>query len=253
MRRDSGERDIGWHCGNRVTPPLQGRGRGWGVSAWCKFRAPTPTPPLEGRGLRAESPNAQMGPASLPTPLAPVAFTGVSPRGAIARRSRRHPVPSGGEFGAGHHSHRPAGSVVGIPVGALRFIWPQPGRNRAASIHAEPELPAADDAPAAALSPATRQSGDRRDYACFQAARFSPPHRGLPTFALPSGFDTFRSPSGLPASMDECCLSRASRSSFARVTYPLSPDLVVDKCGQHRRPIFRAPNPSGPAAAGGGH
>jgi hypothetical protein len=32
--------------------------------------------------------------------------------------------------------------VVGIPVGAQRFIWPQLDRNHAASIHAEPELPA---------------------------------------------------------------------------------------------------------------
>jgi hypothetical protein len=34
-----------------ITPPLQGRGRGWGLSALRKPIDPTPTPPLKGRGL----------------------------------------------------------------------------------------------------------------------------------------------------------------------------------------------------------
>jgi hypothetical protein len=35
----------------QITPPLQGRGRGWGLSALRKPIDPTPTPPLKGRGL----------------------------------------------------------------------------------------------------------------------------------------------------------------------------------------------------------
>lgn len=65
-----------------------------------------------------------------------------STEGCVARRSRRHPVPSGGEKDARHLSCRPGGSETGNPVGALRFIWPQSGRDRTASIHAEPEVPA---------------------------------------------------------------------------------------------------------------
>ena len=37
-----------------LPPPLQGRGRGWGLSPLADARSigPTPTPPLKGRGLR---------------------------------------------------------------------------------------------------------------------------------------------------------------------------------------------------------
>ena len=89
-----------------TAPHPPGRARSWlsaPANRACAARS------AAGKGAnKAIGAHVQMGPALLPTPLAPVAVTGVSPvraperafSGYVARRSRRHPVPSGGWSGA---------------------------------------------------------------------------------------------------------------------------------------------------------
>ena len=133
-------------------------------------------------------PDVQMGPALLLTPLAPVAFTGVSPSalertsGYIARRSRRHPVPSGGWSGAGTFP-----PVLAVP----RSVGPWgPCASTVFSLaEASPHpstpsrtFPASGNVPSRLFRKRRVHPGIFASDACFQAAQLSPPRRNLPSF-----------------------------------------------------------------------
>ena len=204
-------------------------------------RVGTKTRPQAAEGDRADK-NVQMGPALLPTPLAPVAITGVSLRWVpertcrsyVARRSRRHPVPSGGRSGA---STFPPGLAVprsGIPWGPCASSESGP-----AEASPFPSAPSRITRPPATCPrvPSTGRASIRKSsrLPCFQAARLPPPYRNRPTPRPSSGFEAFRKTIGLLASTNGCCSRRPSRSSFASPTYPPQDDFTVDKSGKLRR------------------
>ena len=182
-----------------------------------------------------------MGPALLPTPLAPVAFAGVSPS-REPRKARSKAVSPGARAGIRFRqaarrmqSTFPAGLAVPRP----EFPWglsASSGRSPAETAPL-PSTPSrkfrpAGGGPAAALFRRLRvdpkiaanrsASGPRGIRHRLEAFR---PYRSRPVLT-PS-----EERSGLLAPMNGRCAGRASRSSFARPSYPLSPDLSVDKGG----------------------
>lgn len=190
-------------------------------------------------GRERKRPNANEGGIAA-TLTAPAAFTGVwrPPRGrCVARRSRRHPVPSGGGWSPKALSLPPGGSAAFQSVGGPAFHLVLPGRSLALPSTPSRTFRPTDGLPLTFLSLATRLPEDLRPKTvaicllpnCAVVAIASRSVFLVLRLIRPCGFLRFRS--GFPVSMIGRCAQGVSRSRRARPTYPLSPELAVDKCG----------------------
>jgi len=182
----------------------------------------------------------QMGPASLPTPLTPVAITGLSPREA----SRPALAPASGPVrrqGKRWAPFLPAWRFRGrvIRGGPLLPVPLRPKPSRFLTTLGRISRPT-DVVPITSFSRAMHCPKTAACYACFQDARLPPSRRNSPTFLHLFRWLDLKAHSSSRLSIRGWCAPRVSRSRGASRIYPHAPQLAVDKCGKLRQAVLQA-------------